>query len=92
MSKDEPQEIGVGELLAPSLSDDERVQRWNDKQALIIGSQRDDHVGWRCSTDANTGPTRALPFEVEFLFNVDLAGARRLPVQPKRQAIGWIRV
>src|SRR6267378_2531299 len=84
------QKIAVRKLRTHSLPDDDCVQRWDNEQALIIRAERNDHVGRRSFAIADVDPTRALPLEIQFLFNIDLARMRRVSVQPKSQAVGGI--
>src|SRR5262249_18524783 len=64
----------------------------NDEQPLIIRAERDRHVRRSRATNANPAPARALPFEVELLFEIDLARVWRLAIQPKGQSVRRIRV
>src|SRR5436190_11620459 len=86
--QNEAQKVCVGKFCAHSLTHDERVHRGNDKQALIIRAERNYHVRWRRPANTDATPSRALPFEIEFLFVVDLAGVGRLPIQPEGQSVG----
>src|SRR5260370_39744818 len=88
--KNQPQKLCIGKFRATSLTHDGRVQRWDHKKALITRAEGDDRVR-RCSlANADVAPARALPRQVEFFFNVDLAGVWRRSIQPKSQTVGWV--
>ena len=49
--------------------------------------KRHHHVRRRIFADANGGPLRVLPGQIEHLFHIGLASGRRLLVQPEREAV-----
>ena len=52
--------------------------------------KRHRHVSRRILADANTGPVRPFPRQIEHSLHISLASGRRLLVQPKREPVPWI--
>src|SRR5262249_31987047 len=75
-----------------SLPDNDRFQRGNNEQALVMRAERHYHVRRRILADANAGPLRVLPRQIEHSFHIGLASVWRLLIQPKRKSVRRIRL
>src|SRR6516165_6622173 len=77
----------VRKVSTRSLSDNDCFQRRDNKQPLVMRSQRHHHVRRRILADANAGPMRVLPGQIEHLLHISLASVWCLLVQPERESV-----
>src|SRR5262249_6229764 len=90
--KHQPQKLCIRKVSARPLADKDYFQPRTNYKPLAMRAAHHHHVSRRVIADANTGPLRVLPRQIEHSLHIDLASVWRLLIQPQRKSVRRVRL